>query len=141
MKITRWDKVIRDSWSYSREEQNCEYIIYKLTALPDFSGHRFAYLSKEPDARKNEIIKRQMGMLRRFHTLRSNCGISLRFLKKDSTTIQLYLVFRQGKTSNETDADRQNLENSIDSMLMNMEYSFQRVTSDEEYQKPLPVRS
>ena len=121
-----WSSVSRDSWTYSYVDKEKAYLGYKITRLPDFTDHRFEYLSKESDDRQKEVAKRQMSMIRQFYGLGEQWAISLRFLKKDSRIV-LYLLFRYAGTRERMNSDIANADQKIQNALMKQEYSFEKV--------------
>lgn len=66
--------------------------IFEIKALPDFSDLCFLYLGEKVEQRKAEILKKQIQMIRMFHDLGENWGISVRFRKREKQ-IRLYFVF------------------------------------------------
>ena len=90
-KILEWNRVSRDSWTHTQADKEISCIVYELRKLPDFKSHRYSYLGKDEDNRQMEVAKLQLQMLRNFHGLGSNWGISLRIKKQDVLT--LYLIF------------------------------------------------
>ncbi len=144
--IASWDSVSKSEWTYQLEEKNCEFVAYELTKLPDFSEPRFAYLCKEKDGRQNEVMKRQMQMLRKFHSLGREWAISLRLVKgadkstgeiadkvagKVSDKISMFLLFRYAGISPLTDGQRSSAEALIQNALMSNEYSFRKLNVQE----------
>lgn len=123
-----WNQVNKEKWSYQTEEVCLDYFCYKVTRLPDFNSHRFEYLSKEPDGRPVEIAKRQMQMIRQFHSFGDNWTISLRMVKEKSIT--LYLIFRYASSKKLTDVEKDNFEYKIKNSLMNNEYKFEKSDLD-----------
>lgn len=119
-----WDQVSKTKWSYEAEQTNLDYFIYKLTALPDFNSPRFEYLSKEQDSRPIEVVKKQMQMIRQFHSLGSSWTISLRMIKERDIT--LYLIFRYAGANNLSNNEKERLDNTIKNSLMNNEYRFEK---------------
>lgn len=69
-----------------------EQIIFQIEELPDFSDLRFQYLGEKTEERKNEIIKKQMQMIRRFHDLGEDWRISMRF-RKEGQYLKIYYIF------------------------------------------------
>ena len=129
-RISTWDSVKRDDWSYHVEPKECSYLIYKLTKLPDFTNPRFEYLCKENDQRQMEVAKKQINMLRQFHGLGENWGISLRLVKNEGE-ITLYLVFRHADQRRISDDELKKANNRIQNALLNAEYSFSRADDNE----------
>lgn len=122
--IVTWNTVSRDRWTYTAQQSVCTMLAYRLTALPNFTDHRFQYLSKDVDQRGPAIMNRQLLMLRQFHALGEGWACSLRLLKSDH--IELYLVFRHAGDRLLTDREMEDLDVKIRSALPG-EYSFQRV--------------
>lgn len=124
----KWDRVERDRWSYSEYNANYSFLIYKITKLPDFSETRFSYLNKEIDNRKAEVAKKQMQMIRQFHSLGNDWAISLRLVKDEN--INLYIIFRNASLNeiNDFNFEKEKIKNAL---LVN-EYSFEEVTENKE---------
>ncbi len=100
-------------------------IVYKISKLPDFTEHRFSYLCKEDDDRPAEVVKKQLQMLRQFHSLGTEWSFSLRLLKEE--TITLYLIFRYAGDSILTEEELKQAEVRIKNALMRSEYTFEKV--------------
>lgn len=126
--IVKWESVQRERWDYRVQECNISFLVYKLTKVPDFSAERFAYLSKEKDVRQAEVAKKQLQMLRGFHNLGDNWGISMRILKEKQLT--LYLVFRYASANVLSETEKKEADARIKNSLMQNEYSFQRVEDE-----------
>lgn len=124
-KILKWDSVQRERWDYRCEECELSFLVYKLTKLPDFSAERFSYLSKEKDGRQAEVAKKQYQMIRGFHNLGTNWGISMRIIKEKQLT--LYLVFRYSGGTALSEKQKKEADARIKNTLMQNEYSFQPV--------------
>lgn len=117
----RWQSVNRRTWSYEEEAVRSVYYVFKMDALPDLSSPRFEYLGEKVQDRKNELIKKQLQMLRRIHDLNGDWGVSFRLLRKE-TGLLLYLIFRcsvQGKYRESYEEMAESLHNMIPS-----EYTF-----------------
>lgn len=117
----RWQSVNRRTWSYEEEAVRSVYYVFKMDALPDLSLPRFEYLGEKVQDRKNELIKKQLQMLRRIHDLNGDWGVSFRLLRKE-TGLLLYLIFRcsvQGKYRESYEEMAESLHNMIPS-----EYTF-----------------
>ena len=125
--ILQWNQVTNDHWSWEFTDKSCAYLVYELTHLPDFTDHRFAYLTKDVDQRVMEVAKRQMNMVRGFHGLGAAWAISLRFIKKDNA-ITLFLVFRYAGVEGLSQEEFKAADQHIRNMLMNTEYSFHKVS-------------
>ncbi|MCI5647863.1 MAG: hypothetical protein MR332_00255 [Fusicatenibacter sp.] len=123
--ILTWESVQRESWDYRSVERQLSFLVYKLTKLPDFSAERFSYLSKEKDERQAEVAKKQYQMIRGFHNLQSNWGISMRIVKDEQLT--LYFVFRYSGAAALTEHQIKEADARIRTTLMQNEYTFQRV--------------
>lgn len=134
-RVLRWNSVSRDSWAYRFEECTCKHLIYRLTKLPDFTEHRFDYLGRETDGRQAEVAKKQIAMIRQFHGLGEQWGISLR-LVKTSNGLTLYLIFRFSGRSNDPEI-MESADRKIQNALMRQEYSFTKVQDTAEMQIPL----
>lgn len=67
--IVTWNTVSKDRWTYTAHQKTCTMLVYRLTSLPNFTDHRFHYLSKDVDQRGPSILNRQLLMLRQLHTL------------------------------------------------------------------------
>lgn len=78
----RWQNVDKRTWTYSEEAVRSVYYVFKLDSLPDLSSPRFEYLGERVQDRKNELIKKQVQMMRRMHDLNGDWAISLRMQKK-----------------------------------------------------------
>ena len=128
-KIVNWDNIDASSWTYDFANKECSYLIYELDRLPDFTESRFDYLCKEPDNRQIEVVKKQMMMLRQFHGLGSNWGISMRLVKKDFSII-LYLVFRCASYQFLSDEEISAADFKIRNALLQNEYSFKRIENN-----------
>lgn len=128
-KIVNWDNIDASSWTYDFANKECSYLIYELDRLPDFTEPRFDYLCKEPDNRQIEVVKKQMMMLRQFHGLGSNWGISMRLVKKDFSII-LYLVFRCASYQFLSDEEISAADFKIRNALLQNEYSFKRIENN-----------
>lgn len=118
-----WNQVSKTEWSYKTEAANLDYFIFKVKRLPNFYSPRFEYLSKEQDNRPMEVAKRQMQMVRQFHSLGSDWTISFRLIKE--TNITLYLIFRHSGTSKLSDDEKKKLNTTLENSLMNNEYKFE----------------
>ena len=126
--FTNWVTVDRAQWTLKKHIKQYGIVLYEVSSLPDFTEPRFSYMCKEADSRKNEVIKRQIQMVRQFHALNRNWAISLRLVKEQSD-IKLFLVFRYVYA---TDAEKQIRESEsaiIANALMRGEYTFQQVTA------------
>ena len=128
--VLDWAQVDRSSWSYGYTNSNVQYIVYKLTKLPDFTDHRFDYLCKEVDQRAIEIVKKQMSMVRQFHTLGSNWGISLRITKQLNKLV-VYLVFRCASKDEKSEVALNKATQQIRNSLMDKEYTFEEASIEE----------
>lgn len=91
--VVEWSQVFRDRYGLKKIRKECTYIVYQIDRVPDFSDYRYEYLCKERDQRMTEVIKKQMLMLRQFHSLGPDCGIALRLVKLNGK-LNLYIVFR-----------------------------------------------
>lgn len=123
-----WDSVSRDQWTYSAKDSFRSVFIYKIHALPDFTSPRFEYLSKEPDGRSVEVVKKQMQMIRQFHAMGMQWAISLRLIKDQN--INLYLIFRYTGSKKMTDLDQRNSKELIQNYLMRNEYRFESADAE-----------
>lgn len=137
--LLNWNSVDKQSWAYNFNDKKCSYLIYHLNKLPDFTNHRFDYLCKEVDGRQIEIAKKQMAMIRQFHGLGSDWGISLRLVKINNS-ICLYLIFRYAGNTHLTQAEIDAADGKIRNALMTNEYSFQRVKNNDAILQALQVR-
>ena len=91
--IVRWPQVFRDRYGLIKVRKEFTYIVFQIDRVPDFSDYRYEYLSKEKDQRMGEVIKKQMLMLRQFHSLGTDYGIAFRLVKLRGK-LNLYIVFR-----------------------------------------------
>lgn len=98
----RWDRVDKKQWAYYEEKMNTSYYIFRMDSLFDLSSPRFQYLGEKAQERKNELIKKQMQMIRQIHDLEGNWGVSLRY-KREKDGIGLYFIFRNSYYNNLTD--------------------------------------
>lgn len=130
--ILKWNRVDKQSWTSEEELKKVSFLVYRLVKVPNFSDSRFIYLGKEIDGRGKEVLKKQNQMLRSLQLLNSEWGISMRLMKKDNDLV-LYLVFRYASAADEIIS--KNSEQRIRNMLMNNEYSFQKVESHQELQE------
>lgn len=127
--IVTWNTVSKDRWTYTAHQKTCTMLVYRLTSLPNFTDHRFHYLSKDVDQRGPSILNRQLLMLRQLHTLGDGWACSLRLIKSDH--IELYLVFRYAGNQILSDSDIHSVDIKIRSALPN-EYSFHRVAKPDD---------
>lgn len=127
-KVTQWSSVSRDGWTCSVQPQECSVIVYRLTALPNFTHQRFAYLCEQLDQRSSMVGSRQLLMLRQLHTLGSAWGCSMRLVKTDH--LELYFVFRHSGSRPLTEEELEQANLKIRNALPNTEYSFQRVREE-----------
>lgn len=93
VKLFSWQKVSRNGDSYSEIEKDIFLTVFRITRLPDFSDHRFDYLSREIDQRESEVLQRQIAMIRRLHALGNESSITIR-LKKEKDHLELFLIIR-----------------------------------------------
>lgn len=124
----RWQNVDKRTWTYSEEAVRSVYYVFKLDSLPDLSSPRFEYLGERVQDRKNELIKKQVQMMRRMHDLNGDWAISLRMQKKEKGLI-LYLIFRcsaQGQHKVSYEEMAVSLQNIIPS-----EYTFSLCSQEE----------
>lgn len=128
--IVTWNRVSNQNITAYISEKECTILVWKLTELPDFSESRFDYICENADSRIVEVAKRQLQMLREFHGLGSDWGISLRLIKEERA-ISLYLVFRYAgirkMNSDEIRLARQRIGNAL-----LQEYSFKVCEEDSE---------
>ena len=122
-RILSWESVQPEHMTYGFTEQQCDYIVYKVERLPDFSEVRFSYLSQDADQRQPEVMRKQLVMVRQFYGLGKNWGISLRLIKRDKKII-LYLIFRHSGSLPLSNAELQSARQQINNSLMNREYQF-----------------
>lgn len=136
--IVNWEYVDKDSWAYLFSEKECSYIVYQITKLPDFTNPRFGYLCKENDNRQIEVAKKQMTMIKMFHSLGNQWATSLRF-KKIGDSIVIYLVFRYAGNYRLTDDELNIADNKIKNALISNEYTFQKIDDSFEVKEALEV--
>ena len=124
----RWQNVDKRTWTYSEETVRSVYYVFKLDSLPDLSSPRFEYLGERVQDRKNELIKKQVQMMRRMHDLDGDWGLSFRIQRKEKGLI-LYLIFRcSAREMNEVSYEEMaaSLQNIIPS-----EYTFSLCSQEE----------
>ena len=127
--IANWKNVSPDNWTFSKEEKTLDRIIYRLKTLPNFSHKRFQYLAEDVDKRASAVLKKQMAMIRQFHSLGSSWSISFRIVKVHS--LELYLLFRYAGTVSLSASEKDQAETIIRNALMQNEYSFEQISLEE----------
>ncbi len=121
--ILDWRQVERSEKSYQFQDKVCNYLVYRIDKLPDFTAPRFSYLASEVDNRPAEVVKKQMNMIREFHTLGSDWAISFRLVKEEND-LSIYLVFRHAGTQVFSQDEMERARNRIQNALMRNEYTF-----------------
>lgn len=124
--IIIWNSVSKERWTCTQRQMTSNYIVYRLTSLPNFTHQRFGYLCEETDQRTSAVGNRQLLMLRQLHTLGDDWACSMRLLKvKDH--LEQYFVFRHSGSSALTEQELAQADASIRNALPQNEYSFQRI--------------
>ena len=130
MGYLQWKTVSEERWSYRYEERRGRCLYYRITQIPVFSDHRFEYLNREIDQRAGEVVRRQMTMLRQFHELGGDWGISFRIIK-DGSSLVIYLVFRYSDVGQFTQQEIENADLRIRNAFPGTEYTIEPVSRNE----------
>jgi hypothetical protein len=111
----------------------CAFLMWEVTALPDFSSSRFPDLANLEAAQRVQVVSEaQSQFLARLHALGRHIGVSLRYLctksKTGDPTIRLFLVVR---VLRRTEAEaRQEVDVVLETVESNFPYYYplQRIT-------------
>ena len=110
-----WPDVNPDRWSYKRFQAHFAHIVFALSRLPNFAEPRFVELGDKLDARKAEVVRRQMQMLRQLHSL-NDCVLALRF-RRDGNRLRLFVVARVA-------SDQTLTKNALDRLAIRIQQMF-----------------
>lgn len=124
-----WQTVNKNGWSYQEDNMNSHYIAFRMDSLPDLSSPRFQYLGERSQDRKNELLKKQLQMIKRIHDLEGNWSVSLRY-RREEQGINLYVIFRKSFYGNYDSLIEENEISALNNLLPE-EYSFSRCKHEE----------
>ena len=111
-----WQTVNKNGWSYQEDNMNSHYIAFRMDSLPDLSSPRFQYLGERSQDRKNELLKKQLQMIKRIHDLEGNWSVSLRY-RREEQGINLYVIFRKSFYGNYDSLIEENEISALNNLL------------------------